>query len=344
MTMKKIMITFGSIIAVVILAIISISINQHTLESSTKGEWKEHLHITATAYNNGENDADGISLVLYHYSIPDKKISELLRIPVDPGYPVAFADLPNDKVYFSDSASGDEVDNLYEYNLKTKEKKQLTFGKFLFNDLFVIDNKVITNVAPQFATVTQPAIFDQTTKEFTYLNPNDDDTWCFSLSYNYATKKLLSLTASDSEMRTPKVTEVTHIRPKTLYLMDSDFGNYQPIYHTDEFEIRLTRQLDANRILMTYDPFMGSPKPRTLKMLYIDSQKVEDFDIPGIKEVKSFYPRANAEGVFILGRDTNNQYGLFYYDMVTKNLSNVFENYPLPKDQYSLVDFVYSME
>ncbi|MGF9821037.1 hypothetical protein [Brevibacillus agri] len=340
--MKKRMITLGSIIVVIILAIIAI--NQHTLEGNAKRELKEYLHITATVYNNGKNDADGVSLVLYLYSIQDQKMSEILRVPVDPGYPVAFADLRNNKVYFSDSVTGDEVDNLYEYNLKTKERKQLTFGKFLFNDLFIVDNKMITNVAPQFVTVTQPAIFDRTTREFTYLNPDDDDTWCFSLSYNYTTKKLLSLTASDSEMRTRKVTEVTHIRPKTLYLMDLDFGHYQPIYHTDQFEIRLTRQLDRNRILMTYDPFMGSSKPRTLKILYIDSQKVEDFDVPGIKEVKTFYPRDNTEGLFVLGRDANNQYGLFYYDMATKNLSNVFENCPLPKDHHSLVDFVYSMD
>ncbi len=342
MNMKKKMIAFSGIIAVVILAILAI--NHHTREVNTKRESEEYLHITATAYNNGKNDDDGVSLVLYLYSIRDQNMSEILRIPIDPGYPVAFADLRNNKVYFSDSVTGDEVDNLYEYNLITKERKQLTFGKFLFNDLFIVDNKMITNVAPRYATVTQPAIFDRTTREFTYLNPDDDDTWCFSLSYNYTTKKLLSLTASDSEMRTPKVTEVTHIRPKTLYLMDLDFGQYQPIYHTDQFEIRLTRQLDSNRILMTYDPFMGSSKPRTLKMLYIDSQKVEDFDVPGIKEVKSFYPRAHAEGLFILGRDVNNQYGLFYYDMVTKNVSNVFENYPLPKDHRSLVDFVYSMD
>jgi len=62
-----------------------------------------------------------------------------------------------------------------------------------------------------------------------------------------------------------------------------------------------------------------------------------------IKEVKSFYPRDNAEGIFILGRDLNNTYGLFYYDLVTKQVSNLFEKYPLPKNHRSLVDFVYSM-
>ena len=73
------------------------------------------------------------------------------------------------------------------------------------------------NVARQGATVTQPAIFDKKTNEFYYLNENDDDTWCFSLSYNYTLDKLISLTTSDSEMRTEKVTRETRIRPKTIY-------------------------------------------------------------------------------------------------------------------------------
>lgn len=259
--MKKKMITFGGVIAAVLFALLAVhhfytrEVDTSKEPDTSKKEPAEYLHITATAYNNRQNDDDGISLVLYLYSIRDQTMSEIARFPIDPDYPVAFADLHDNKVYFSESNPGEDFDNL----------------------------------------------------------------------------------------RTPKVREVTFIRPKTLYLMDLDFGNYQPIYHTDQFEIRLTRQLDANRILMTWDPFMGASKPRTLRMLYLDTQKVEDFDVPGIKEVKSFYPRDNAEGIFILGRDLNNTYGLFYYDLVTKQVSNLFEKYPLPKNHRSLVDFVYSM-
>lgn len=339
--MKKKMIVYGSLMFVILLSFITMN---NTLEVNKKSILKEYLHITATAYTNGENDNDGVSLVLYRYSIGENKIAELFKIPIDAGYPVAFADIPNDKAYFSNSISGDESDNLYEYNLKTTDTKQLTSGKFLFNDMFIVDDKMFVNVAPQYATVTQPAMFDRKTNQFTYLNPNDDDTWCQSLSYNYSTNKLLSLTTSDSVMRSYNVVAVTHIRPKTLYLMDLDFGNYEPIYHTDQFEVRLTRQLDANRILMTTDPQMGSSEPRTLKMLNLDRKEIIDFDVPGIKEVKSFYPRDNAEGIFILGRDYNNKYGFFYYDMVKKNVTNVFENYTFPKDHRSIVDFVYSME
>ncbi|MGG1659233.1 hypothetical protein [Brevibacillus sp. NRS-1366] len=337
--MKKKWITLGSLVFAILISFFAI---KH--EINTKRELKEYLHITATAYNNGENDNDGVSLVLFRYSIADNKMAELFKIPIDAGYPVAFADIRNNKAYFSNSISGDESDNLYEYDLQTSASKQLTSGKFLFNDMFIVDDKMFVNVAPQYATVTQPAIFDLKTKQFTYLNPNDDDTWYQSLSYNYSTKKLLSLTTSDSVMRSYNVVAVTHIRPKTLYLMDVNLGNYEPIYHTDQFEIRLTRQLDANRILMTTDPHMGSSEPRTLKMLNIDSKEVIDFDVPGIKEVKSFYPRDHAEGLFILGMDYNNQYGLFYYDMVKKNVSNVFENDKLPKDHRSIVDFVYSID
>ncbi|MEJ8548719.1 hypothetical protein [Brevibacillus borstelensis] len=83
--MKKKMITFGSIIMVVILAILAINLAPGV---KTKKELREYLQITATAYNNGKNDDDGVSLVLYLYSIQNQKMSEFFKIPIDPGYPL----------------------------------------------------------------------------------------------------------------------------------------------------------------------------------------------------------------------------------------------------------------
>jgi len=337
--MKKILLLLGSIFLIILTAFF---IYNKTIETNNQKAPKEYLHIVTTKYNNGENDDDGVSTVLYLYSVEDKKILSSTELSEVALYPVAFQDLKNEKIYFSGSDNR-LYDNLYEYDLKTGAKKQLTNDKILFNDMFMVNGNLYVTAAPEYKTVTQPAVFDFKTNQFKYYNEDDDDTWFHSFSYNYTTGKLLCLTTSDSEMRSQRVTEVTHIRPKKIFLMDLDFKNPQYVFETEDFEIRLTRQLNENRILMATDPFMGASEPRTLKILYIDSQKVEDFKIPGIKEVYSFYPRYNGKGLFILGRDEENNFGLYYYDMINNNLNNIFEGYTFPRDYRSLVDFVYSV-
>ena len=305
---------------------------------------REYLNILTTIYNNGIDDSDGISMVLYEYDIQKRYNKKLVEIPITADYPVGIYDKNRNKIYYSNNFKLGDADNLFEYDLKTKRIKQLTFGKFLFNDLFIYKDTLYMNTAREYATVTQPARMDLNTNKITYLNPEDDDTWCFSLSYNYDTKKLLSLTASDAVMRTSKVCTETHIRPKAIYMMDLDFGNYTNVFSTDDYEIRSTRQLDNNRILMTFDPQMGCSAPRKMKMLYLDSKKTENLDIPGIYEVHSFYPRNKGTGMFFTALDDERNLGFYYYDFNTKALDNLYDDLSFPKSHRGIVDFVYTIQ
>jgi hypothetical protein len=320
-------------------------VDKYLLESefSISIDSGEYLQITTLSYANGENDNDGLILVLYLYSIKDNSLTEILRTPSDAEYPVAFADFEKNSIFFSDCANGDNWDNMFAYDMRSKSITQLTFGKFLFNDLFMADKNLVSTVAPQYKIAIQPAIFHHETQEFQYLNPDDDDTLCFSLSYNYVTKQILILTCSNAEMRTLKVIKETHIRPKTLHLMNEDFSDYRPIYTTDQFEICFARQLDANRILMTIETSMISMEPRKLKVLYLDSLEIDDFDIPGIIEITSFYPTYDTTGIYFTGRDMNNFFGLFHYDLNKQELTEIFEKHK-PVDYRNLMDFVYYVE
>ena len=334
---RKYFLQFSAVLIIVVSLMVMASVMQEK-------EQQEYLFITTTAYSNGVDEEDGVDLVLYCYSINEHKMTRLMNVPTYAQYPAACVDIKEQKVYYSDGEPGDGYDNLYEYDMATKKINRLSDGKFLFNDIFIVDDTWIVNTARRFATVTQPAIFNQNTKQFAYYDSSDDDTWYFSLSYNYSTGQLLALTTSDKVMRTKKVATETHIRPKTIYTMDMNFQHRTPIYTTDEFEIRLTRQLDESHVLMSVDPFMGAAAPRTLKMLDITNQTVTDYDIPGIKEVSSFYPRDNTQGIYILGKQTTNEYRLYYYDIKSQTLVDIFEEYDLPTDYRGIVDFVYSIQ
>lgn len=313
------------------------------IEYSNKLE-NEYLQIVTLNYKNGKNDDEGVLLDLYEYSISDNKMKEIVELPVNPIYPVAYYDHTRKKVFYSDDHYGYNYDNLYEYDLKTNSIKQVTFGKNEFNDMFVVDDKMYLNVAPQYSTVTKPAIFDMDTYNITYLDDEDNDTWYTSLSYNPSTNKILTVTNSDDEMRTDYVRKVTHIRPKNIISFSPDFKDFEVLYHTEDYEICLARQLDDEHILITYDKSMMSLEPRKLKILDIKNKAVSDYNIPGIEEVYSFYPRNNGEGIFILGRNSEKVYDLYYYDVQRKSIEKVFKSGDLPDSHRSIVDFIYFVE
>ena len=323
-----------------LLIMFSISLCVTSCSNGETKDRKEYLQITTLSYANGENDKEGLVLVLYHYSIKDGQMSEILRTPNDSEYPVAFADFEKNTIYFSDCAAGDNWDNLFAYDMESKTITQLTFGKFLFNDLFVASDNLIATAAPQYKIAIQPAIFNTETLEFRYLDPDDDDTLSFSLSYNHATQQLLNLTCSNAEMRSYKVNAETHIRPKTLQLMNADFSNARTIYTTDEFEICAARQMDENRILMTVVPTMIANVPCKLKVLHLDSSEIVDMEIPGILEIMSFFPTDDATGIYFTGKDVAHYSSLFYYDLTEQELTEIFGQYKA-KDFGNIIDFVY---
>ena len=317
----------------------------HTEPAKTqKKEGKEYLQIVTLNYKNGENDKDGILLDLYEYSVSDSKTTEVVELPVNSTYPVAYYDHAREKVFFSDDPNGYYYDNLYEYDFKTDTIKQVTFGKNMYNDMLAVNDKLYLNVAPIYCTVTKPAIFDMDTYEIKYLDEKDDDTWYTSLSYNSSTNSFLTVTNSDDEMRTDWVRGVTHIRPKNIVSFLPGFKNIKTLYHTEDYEMRLARQLDDNHILLTYDASMMSMEPRRLKILDVERKEVSDYDIPGIYEVYSFYPRDNGEGIFILGRDSNKIFDLYYYDIQNSSIEKVFHTGDLPSSHRNTLDFVYYAE
>ncbi|WP_312908358.1 hypothetical protein [Tissierella praeacuta] len=303
---------------------------------------KEYLQIIGTKYNNKMNEKDGVSAILYEYDVDEKKVISFEELGEVALYPVGYKDYKNNKVYYSGSNNG-LYDNLYEYDLNTKNKKQLTEGKFVFNDMYIIGDEIFVTAAAEGKTVTQPGKFDFITNNLIYLDAEDDDTWFHSFSFNYSSKKFLCLTTSDKVMRSKRVTQETFIRPKRIFLMDKDFKNIEHIYETEDFEIRLTRQLDDSTILMVTTPMMGSKERRQIKILDIDSGEIKDLEIEGVREVYSFYPRDNKEGIFILGLSRNFSNEIFYYNLKTKELTNIFQDYEFLEGHKTLVDFTYGL-
>ena len=342
MNRKKILfILLGIVVILTSALILTNSINLNSPKGFREKPSQEYLQIVGTRFLNNKDDSGGVETILYLYSIAQHKVVENYTLGNVALYPVACMDFTHKKIYYSGS-DNNLYDNLYVYDIGSRQSKQLTHDKMLFNDLFMIDGKLLGNIAPEGKTVLQPCIIDPEQGTVSYYNASDDDTWFHSLSYNPITGKLLGLTCSDKEMRSSRVTTQTHIRPKQIILMNPDFSDAKTIYKTEAFEIRETRQLDANRIVMITEEQMGSGKPRQLQILTLNNDKLDALNIEGLIEPQSVYPDKNGEHLYILGRSNISPLSIFDYDIKTHKLTDLLAGYQFPSGHKVVVNFTYT--
>ncbi|TCU67846.1 hypothetical protein EV204_11190 [Tissierella praeacuta] len=160
-------------IKMIFVLLISLMVNSSCQIKEKSEIPKEYLQIIGTKYNNKMDEKDGVSAILYEYDVDEKKVISFQELGEVALYPVGYKDYKNNKVYYSGSNNG-LYDNLYEYNLNTKNKKQLTDGKFVFNDMYIIGDEIFVTAAAEGKTVTQPGKFDFITNNLIYLDAEDD--------------------------------------------------------------------------------------------------------------------------------------------------------------------------
>lgn len=97
-------------------------------------------------------------------------------------------------------------------------------------------------------------------------------------------------------------------------------------------------------IMMAADPRMagGYSPNRKLKIFNMSTQELSDLEIPDLKQINTFYPRDNAEGVFIYAKDYDMKASIYYYNMLENTVRNIFEDYEFPPEFCGIVDFTYS--
>lgn len=304
---------------------------------------QEYLQFVGTQFVNRKDHTDGTEIVFFLYSIAEQKVVDTYVLGKVALYPAACMDFANQKIYYSGS-DNDLYDNLYAYDIVSRQVKQLTNDKMLFNDLFIAGGRLYGNIAPEGITVVQPAVVNVEQSSVRYFNAADDDTWFHSFSYSLATDKLLGLTCSNREMRTERVARQTFIRPKRILQMNPDFSAAEIVFETEAFEIIETRQLDVDRIIMITEEQMASGKPRQLQILNISNGELAELHIEGLIEPQSMYPDKDAEHLYILGRgkDTVHHLTLFDYDMKAQTLTELLTDYQFPEGHRIIVNFTYT--
>lgn len=296
----------------------------------------ETLLVTTTVYSNGENDNDGIDLIVYTYDPETQTLAPIFRKEHYIGtYPANTLDFENQILYYAAAKPNEPYDNLYAYDLRTGAEQQLTDGKNFFNDLLFVDGVLYANVAREFCNCCQPARFDFEAHNFIYRDETDDDTEHTSFSYDPYADSFLILTDRLSETRTHRVCAETHIEPKTISLLSKDFQTVTKLFFTEDFQVYLTRRLGENSILMSTESQMVA-EPRTLKRLDIDTQEVEDVVIPGIRQIHMFYPSSDENTLYFTGQfESGTTWNLYRYELDMQKLTQI----AFPEQPRQIVDF-----
>ncbi|MED0709824.1 hypothetical protein [Aneurinibacillus aneurinilyticus] len=113
-------------------------------------------------------------------------------------YPLGAIDRTNHTLYYSECDSTG-ADQLVKFDLKTKQKEQLTTQLFAINRMIPVDKKIILSTSPKCQRNIPLATYDLQSKKLSLWDEKDHDTSDRSLTLNPFTGKLYASLYSEKE-------------------------------------------------------------------------------------------------------------------------------------------------
>lgn len=204
---------------------------------------KPYLSITRTYID----EVDNMISEYFIYDIEDKKVEKIAETPYDSQHPIGIVDLYDNKLYYSNRI--DSGDQLFSYDIKTKETTQLTYNLWAIN--YIIPTKDHIHLVA--ARLTEPDIegesrpdiqvmcIDKRTNIMEYYKKYDHYTKVQHISYNPWNKKVYVTFLNNNDNHMARAYE-TGKNPK-------DSTMYNPAEHiVREFDPGLRNEKDIFNI------------------------------------------------------------------------------------------------
>lgn len=319
-----------------------------------------YLSIVCTGVNREETDLSKMRKTAFLiYDINKKEIKKIYEINELPDYPDGVVDLKNNKVYYTawgspgnwNSKAGD---CLMSYDIEKNETKRLTDIHHVFSDMTLYNGTIyaVTGGGESNGNIQLSRIDTSNGKIFP-VSPNDTDTLCKNFSIDQQTGDILELTYSDYAMRRIDFDEDTgeeNTNPYFITSLKSDFKDPEILYtfsqqpYTSLFDmyndpdvykkykktannlaVSNVCRLNKNSILFLGKTGLWSDDEETLKILYLDTKTVEDFNIDGAKSYGIPVVSKDKKGMYIsLMMEKGKKDGYYYYNFNDKTLDYLF--------------------
>lgn len=214
--------------------------------SNKQGPGNYYLSITIPFEDENATVESGISIASYTYDLKAENIEETdIAIDYTSQYPLGVYSKGKNTIYYSERVYNDKGkygDELFSYNLDTKETKQLTTSIYAINDIIPTTDKIYL-VAKKRQT-RQLHIMYYSLTENKLIEPNLDSDFNFELvSYDPISESLFGAAFLKSEgelaMDISNTNQTMYIPPDYyIYDFSEDFLNPSLVVKTDKKSIR----------------------------------------------------------------------------------------------------------
>lgn len=256
-------------------------------------------------------------------------------------YPLTIYDKRNEAIYYSDRVdnNGGYGDQLFYYDLKSKESVQLTDNIYAINYIFPVKDSVYMLGAMKNTHYLTIIKYDLCTKELSVFD--DEGVWTFDLLvYDVYSDKLFASACNAKEEEENR--EAYNSRPEeeyddniiptdyTIFVFEDDFYNPKKIMKTDHKYIRrMAATPDGKLFVTTADTFpVMDPEYESfflnLKTLQTEEAPCID-DAADVTEFVYFFP--NDSRIYFIGSDTQSDViGLCSYDTNSQKVDLLYES------------------
>jgi len=297
--------------------------------STVDAQTHEYLTITNTEYVNGTDSNDGMIMKVYTYDIQTKTLSKMADLPYNSQYPLTVASLAEDTIYYS-GVGKDKGDELFSYNIKTQNIRQLSTDLFAINSIIpdTADHTLVMSAVKKGERPVKVIFLDNDTLEMTILNDDDLDTTTWDISHDPETSKFYAIQYSEEEqynrMEESNQKQAPMVPPNhTIIEIDPVSKQTRKVIELDDEQI-LTLSTRGNQILIATAKHINK-YPIEYSMIDIKTGQRKNLNL-SIKASSELFLTKDGDGFYFLGEKgkEDNKRGIYYYDLKTHEVESVF--------------------
>ncbi|WP_312810191.1 hypothetical protein [Sedimentibacter sp.] len=226
-----------------------------------------YISITSSKENI---DTGKITTKIMVYDIKTKSTEEVFQFEYSAQYPLGYYDAKSKSVYYTKRISiGENIgDNIFVFDLKTSQERQLTKDLFAVNYIISDGDKIFFVGRPNGSQVLKLGVIDLKTNSISYWG--DEDTNVEAITIDRKQKKIIASTYSERE----RVYNVTHqdgpigqdnmkMPTHTVYEIDYSFENTNKLFE-EALWIRAVMVHDSDVYALCDQKYNNSAEPSTL--------------------------------------------------------------------------------
>ena len=283
----------------------------------------DYISITCTTYD--QLNTENMTTTIYQYIPKTGKTTEVFSFPYTSQYPLGVFDSHSNTVYYTkrDNLNHDQI---FSFNLKTKESTQLTNNLRAVNQIVPTKDKIF--FVASINRVLRLGAIDKNSGTVSYWG--DEDTNVETITINPSTEKIYVSFFSYKEDR--EAIENQFVSDEYSYSVplfsisetDYSFMNTNLIMSGHAWIRLLMIDPTNNNLIAIYDKEYNSEEDSMAVSINTTSYEIKEFILPPERmQVDGGCFSTDGNGVYVLSV-INDERGIYYFDFTAKEYIPIF--------------------